>query len=177
MGAVTLGWRTSIRGIPNARVGAGARRWVPALHEPPAGSAAQRRILDGRVPPAGSNACGRQASRHRPAARVRAVHRILSFGSHIDQGGQLAKLYGRFSKWAGLLETSIRELAEHLERLIHYSAGKGYTRILATEFTRHIGREEEPDYDRVVAMGPELRALVSQVLRALEEHSPLGRIL
>ena len=68
-------------------------------------------------------------------------------------------------------------MAEHRGRLIHYSMGIGYTRILATEFTWHIGTDEEPDYDREVTLGLELRILGAQVLSALQTHGPMCRML
>ena len=91
--------------------------------------------------------------------------------------GKLPKLLAGIREWRSETVTTIRRLAEQRGRLIHYSQGISYVRILATELSWHIGTEEEPDYDREVQMDAALSALAEGIENLVSVFGPLGRPL
>ena len=91
--------------------------------------------------------------------------------------GKLPKLLAGVREWRSETVTTIRRLAEQRGRLIHYSQGISYVRILATELSWHIGTEEEPDYDREVQMDAALSALAEGIENLVSVFGPLGRPL
>ena len=98
-------------------------------------------------------------------------------GSLTTAPDKLNKILAGLLEWKGMVNTTIRVLAEHRGRLIHYSLGISHVRVLATELSWYIGSDSEPDYDREIAMSPQLQALADEIIGVISVFGALGRPL